>query len=149
MALIHQDLYNKENLTSIGVKEYVEKLTQELFDAYSVDKDRIFLEMDVQDMELDVDTLVPLGLIINELITNSLKYAFPEEHTGKLAVSLKTVDNHLRLSIKDDGIGYDPTPVREDSFGSTLVYALTEQLEGEIQISNQDGTDIEILIPSS
>lgn len=132
MALIHQDLYNKENLTGIGAKQYVEKLTQELFDTYRIDKDKVSLVMEVDDLELDVDTLVPLGLIINELITNSLKYAWPGGETGQLTVSLIKVDKKLELKVQDDGVGYDATQVRADSFGSTLIAALTEQLEGEM-----------------
>jgi len=112
MALIHQDLYNKENLMDIGVKQYVEKLTQELFDTYRVDKNRIILQMDVQDMELDVDTLVPLGLIINELITNSLKYAFPEGRKGNLLLSLSKTEGLLYLRVSDDGVGYDFNKVK-------------------------------------
>jgi len=147
MALIHQDLYNKENLMDIGVKQYVEKLTQELFDTYRVDKNRIILQMDVQDMELDVDTLVPLGLIINELITNSLKYAFPEGRKGNLLLSLSKTEGLLYLRVSDDGVGYDFNKVKSNSFGSTLINALTEQLEGTIETFSQNGTRIEITVP--
>lgn len=144
MALIHQDLYNKENLTSISVKTYIEKLTQELFNTYRVDKDRITLLMDIEDQELDVDTLVPIGLIINELITNSLKYAFPKNQTGNLIVSLKSRDSQIVLSVKDNGIGYKPDQVRSNSFGSTLISALTNQIEGKMDINSSEGTETTI-----
>lgn len=146
MALIHQDLYNKENLTGITVKTYMEKLIQELFDTYRIDKDRIKLELDIEDLELDVDTVIPLGLIINELITNSLKYAFPNEDTGILKVNLSEINDQLVLTISDNGIGYDTTKINKNSFGSTLVNALTEQLEGSIEIDNNQGTTILISI---
>ena len=146
MALIHQDLYNKENLTGITVKTYMEKLIQELFDTYRIDKDRIKLELDIEDLELDVDTVIPLGLIINELITNSLKYAFPNEDTGILKVNLSEINDQLVLTISDNGIGYDTTKINKNSFGSTLVNALTEQLEGTIEIDNNQGTTILISI---
>ena len=150
MALIHQDLYHKESLTEIGVKGYVEKLTSELFATYRIDTNLISLSMDVDDMELDVDTLIPLGLIINELLTNSLKYAFPAEREGSLLVSLSKSDNQIELVVKDDGVGYDPTEVRDDSFGSTLIAALTEQLEGVISFETKldGGTSVTIVIPS-
>jgi len=147
MALIHQDLYNKDNLTGIGVKVYLEKLTQELFDTYRIDKNRISLSMDVQDIELDVDVLVPLGLIINELITNSLKYAWKGDQTGKLSVSLVKSQGNHELIISDDGIGYDLSQVRDNSFGGTLITALTEQLEGTMKISSDGGTEVSIIIP--
>ena len=139
MALIHQDLYNRENLTGISVKEYIEKLTTELFGTYQVNQDQINLEMHIEDIELDVDTMVPLGLIINELISNSLKYAFPENRQGLLQVSLAIKDNNLRLQVTDDGIGYDVNKISEESFGSTLVKALTEQLDGKITTDGVNG----------
>jgi len=146
MALIHQDLYNKENLTDIGVKEYVEKLTSELFSTYRVDDSQVKLQMDVDDMDLDVDTLVPLGLILNELITNCLKYAFADSEGGVLSVSLTLENDMLLLRVKDNGVGYDPSSLREDSFGSTLVNALVEQLEGELRIEHQGGTEVSVVM---
>ena len=144
MALIHQDLYNKENLTGISVKEYIEKLTIELFATYRVNQDQISLEMQIEDIELDVDTMVPLGLIINELISNSLKYAFPENRKGLLQVSLTVKGDNLRLQVSDNGIGYDVNKVSEESFGSTLVKALTEQLEGKLVSDGVNGSTTKI-----
>lgn len=144
MALIHQDLYSKESLTDINVKQYIEKLTQELFDLYQIDKKGVFLKMDIQDLKLDVDTLVPLGLIINELITNSLKYAFPNNKSGTLLISLHEKNNELKLIVEDDGVGYDPEKVREHSFGHTLINALSEQLGGKITKRSTKGTSTQI-----
>ena len=146
MALIHQDLYNKDSITEISVKSYMEKLIQELFDTYRVDKNRISLTMKIDDIDLDVDTVIPLGLIINELITNCLKYAFPKERHGNLEVRLEEKNQRLILHIIDDGVGYNPENIRENSFGSTLVNALTEQLDGEMEINNTKGTKIRISI---
>ena len=149
MALIHQDLYNKENLMDIGVREYMEKLTQEIFSTYQIEPDRVTLTMQIDDIELDVDTLVPLGLIINELITNSLKYAYTDRSAGALSVSLTQGDRTLMLRVSDDGVGYDPLQVRKNSFGSTLITALVEQLEGDMQLSIEGGTNVEITIPKN
>lgn len=145
MALIHQDLYNKENLTSIGVKEYLEKLTKELFATYRIDDDLISLDLDIDQIELDVDTLVPLGLIINELITNSLKYAFPDNRRGQMLVAIKKSDNKLLLRVSDDGIGFNIENVRSNSFGATLISALTDQLDGTIKVDSINGTTTEII----
>jgi len=142
MALIHQDLYNKNNITGIGVKKYVERLTQELFSTYNIDKNKITLHKRIDDIELDIDALVPLGLIINELITNSLKYAWPTKVLGNLYVSLIKSNDTITLTIKDDGIGFDPSIVREDSFGSTLISALTLQLNGEYNLNTKKGTEV-------
>jgi len=149
MALIHQDLYNKESLTDVGVKEYVEKLTHELFTTYRIDTDKVSLTMQVDDIDLDIDTLVPLGLIINELLTNSLKYAFPEDAGGNITVALTEGESRITLKVADDGIGYDPMQVRQNSFGSSLISALVEQLEGSVDLSTDQGTSIELSIPNT
>lgn len=149
MALIHQDLYNKENITGISVKEYIEKLTQELFDTYLIDKSKISLQTNIEDIELDVDTLVPLGLIINELITNSLKYAWPTSDQGLLFIGIKNTPNKIELTVKDDGVGYDPKSIREDSFGATLISALTIQLDADYEVIIGNGTHITITMDPS
>jgi len=144
MALIHQDLYNKESITGISVGEYLSKLTSELFATYNVKSDRIKLVSDIEDLELDIDTLVPLGLIINELFSNCLKYAFPDDREGSLSISLREINEKLVLKIKDNGIGFDQNDLRENSFGNTLISALTEQLEGEIVTKSNNGTEVNI-----
>ena len=146
MALIHQDLYQKESITGIGVTDYLTRLTNELFSTYNIDPERIKLKTDIQEIDLDIDTLVPLGLIINELFSNCLKYAFPLDREGTLSISLKEYENKLHLHIKDDGIGFDPSTVRDNSFGTTLITALTEQLEGIMLINTDNGTDVQISI---
>ena len=146
MALIHQDLYNRENITGISVKDYIEKLAKELFYTYKITNDRIRFELEIEDIELDIDTVVPIGLILNELITNSLKYAWPEENNGVLTITLKKSNKSTRLTVKDDGIGYIPKEVREGSFGATLISALTQQLNGELNVKIDDGTETTIII---
>ncbi len=143
MAIIHQDLYNRENLTDIAVKDYFEKLCRELFDTYKVNNDQIQLIMDVEDMDIDIDTLIPLGLIINELITNTLKYAFPDGQAGALKIDFSRdsqTEDIYKLSIEDDGVGYDQNVVRPDSFGTTLIAALVSQLDGVIKTTTLNGT---------
>jgi len=144
MALIHQDLYNRDNLKGISVKEYLEKLTLELFSTYKITSEKVDLRMDIDDIELDIDTMVPLGLIINELLTNSLKYAFEGKENGMLSVNLKTKGDKVTLEITDNGKGYDPNEVGESSFGTTLINALTEQIEGKMSTDLSNGTSVNI-----
>ena len=144
MALIHQDLYNRENLKGVSVKEYLEKLTSELFSTYKITGDKVDLVLDIDDIELDVDTMIPLGLIINELLTNSLKYAFENKENGTITVRLKEKEEKFYLQISDDGEGYDPNEVRANSFGTTLINALTEQIEGEMTHDLTNGTSVNI-----
>ena len=142
MALIHQDLYNKENLTGVSVKEYIQKLSAELISTYRIDTKKIELDLDVPDFLLDVDTLIPLGLILNELLTNSLKYAFPDNRSGKIKIKVYEDAKGLRLDFLDDGIGMDTTKRKESSFGYRLIDTLLEQLEGEMEVKNDSGTQL-------
>ena len=148
MALIHQSLYQRENLTGVNVKEYVEKLTSELFHTYGVDEARVELTHQIEVEELDVDTLVPLGLIINELITNALKYAFPKDRSGKLIVALIRENSELLLKVIDDGVGFEKEAVRENAFGQKLIASLTKQLKGEISVDSHHGTSVQLLVKS-
>ncbi|MEO0725000.1 MAG: histidine kinase dimerization/phosphoacceptor domain -containing protein [Bacteroidota bacterium] len=139
MALIHQDLYNKEQLTSVNVREYLEKLCQELISTYQISPNQVSFQADIEPLDLDVDTLIPLGLIINELLTNALKYAFPKGASGQIHIKLHEVNNLLRLEVNDDGVGFDPASASSSSFGFRLINSLLRQLDGEMESSNQDG----------
>ncbi len=145
MALIHQDLYQNNNLNAVNVASYLDDLSKELFSTYNIDEDRINLELDIEDLELDLDSIIPLGLIINELITNSLKYAFPNDKSGLLRIKLRQVEEELVLNFSDNGIGYDIESVSQNkSFGTRLIKALTKQLDGQVAVASQNGTSVEI-----
>ncbi len=149
MALIHQDLYREDDLTGIRMREYVEKLARSLLSSHRMTDAGIELTIDVDDLDLDVDTAVPLGLILNELITNALKYAFHAEGTGHLTIRLKEQDDRLLLSVRDNGAGYDPDAERgEESsgFGLNMVRTFSQKLQAEWGIRNEDGTVVELRI---
>ncbi|MEL7148497.1 MAG: sensor histidine kinase, partial [Bacteroidota bacterium] len=140
MALIHQDLYNKEQLTSVNVQEYLEKLCRELISTYQLSTDQVQLTTAIQPLDLDVETLIPLGLIINELLTNALKYAFPDEKKGEIHIKLYEQEDHLHLEVNDNGIGFDAAQAKASSFGLRLIRSLLRQLDGEMQSTNQAGS---------
>ncbi|MDZ4750059.1 MAG: histidine kinase dimerization/phosphoacceptor domain -containing protein [Flavobacteriales bacterium] len=146
MAIIHQNLYSEENLTGIDVKDYVGKLSSSLFNSYKVDHDRIDFKTDIQNMILDVDTTIPLGLILNELISNALKYAFEGREEGTLLVSLKENDGVLLLVVKDDGIGMSQSEKRADSFGMKMIEAFAQKLGAEWKVKGDNGTEVELSI---
>ena len=148
MALIHQNLYQEDNLTGIEIKEYLEKLTNSLFSSYNISPDRITLDMDIENVNLDVDTVIPLGLIINELISNALKHAFPKETSGKIIVQLKEENSELVLNVKDNGVGLkgeDETLLKK-SFGYRLINAFKSQLDADLNIDGHQGTAVEMRI---
>lgn len=147
MTLIHQNLYQRENLTGIDVDSYFDKLVKSLFHSYNISKDRIHLETDIASLNLDVDTAVPLGLIANELITNALKYAFPNQKEGLISVKLEEKEGKLIFSVKDNGTGLQKsnTP-KKDGFGLELVDAFKAKLDAEVKICSDNGTKVELII---
>lgn len=146
MALIHQDLYNRENITELSPSIYLQKLSKELFSTYNISPDLVDMHLDIQEIDLDIEVMVPLGLIINELMTNSLKYGFPDGKKGEVQISMHEKAGGLELVIADTGVGYDQANVRQGSFGSTLIQSLCQQLEGDMTIeSSPQGTKTTIV----
>lgn len=148
MALIHQNLYQEDNLTGISVTEYLEKLTENLFHSYNISPDRVKLKLNIDEVNLDVDTMVPLGLIINELVSNSLKYAFPNDQNGMITVTLKELGDHIELKVSDDGIGLGKAgeSALSHSFGYRLIHAFKSQLEADLEILSDQGTTVTLSI---
>ncbi len=149
MAMIHQRLYSENNLKSIVLNDYVSELGQELLSSYGLNDSEIGLEIDIEPLVLDVDTMIPLGLILTELISNALKHAFPQQK-GKIIVSIKKEPNTLRLQISDNGIGLTSQSSTNDksskSFGLQLVETLAQKLDAQLDIKQDIGTCITLII---
>jgi two-component sensor histidine kinase/ligand-binding sensor domain-containing protein len=146
MALIHEKLYQSQDLARIDFADYLRNLTSHLFRSYSGRSD-ITLNLEVSDVRLGVDVGIPCGLIVNELVSNALKHAFPNGRSGQITVSLQRTDDTYVLSVKDDGVGFPKDVDFRDSpsLGLQLVNTLTTQLEGEVElISNGQGTEFRI-----
>ncbi|HKO76433.1 MAG TPA: histidine kinase dimerization/phosphoacceptor domain -containing protein, partial [Flavobacterium sp.] len=141
MSLIHQKLYMSENISTINMPVYIKELVEYLKDSFQL-KQRIRFEIKIEQLELDVVQAVPLGLIINEAVTNSIKYAFPNDQEGLIFITLVSKNtNHYLLSIQDNGIGI-PIEFKEkaNSFGMSLIKGLSDDLEGTFSIENSNGT---------
>ena len=146
MVLVHEKLYESENLAGIDFAEYIRSMTSYLFSLYRIGQ-AIGLNIDIKDVLLDVNTAIPCGLIINELISNSLKYAFPENIVGEICIQLfSDKDDKFTLIVKDNGIGFPKDlDFREtESLGMQLVIMLVEQLEGTIELDKTKGTTFTI-----
>lgn len=148
MALIHQNLYQNENLSGVSVEMYLSNLLKELFSTYSIDENKIKLDLDIEEINLDVDTMVPFGLILNELVSNCLKHAFPGGREGNIKISLKDIDNVLNLSVVDNGVGIGNEIDFQESktFGNRLIKAFTKKLNADLEVLNKEGTTINIKI---
>jgi PAS domain S-box-containing protein len=150
MALIHERLYKSENLSKIKAGEYIKNLIEYLEGTYHFPSREIEITTELKDLYLNLDVAIPCGLIINELVTNSMKYAFPHNHKGNIKVSLLS-DNeeNLVLTIKDNGVGMPLNfkTLNPQSLGLELVNLMAKQLNGIMAIDGTAGTTISITFP--
>ena len=146
MASIHEKLCQSEDLSKIIFSDYIKDMVNNIFKSYGLSS-RIKLIVDVEEIILDIDASIPCGLIVNELITNSMKYAFPEGKEGEIRVSLcKNDKDEIELTVGDNGVGMpEGLDFRNaDSLGLTLVNALVKQLEGKMELNKEKGTKFKI-----
>jgi PAS domain S-box-containing protein len=146
MAFIHEKLYRTENFSQIKFSDYVQNLAQNLIDTYELSVASVDLKCDLEEVFLNLDNAIPCGLIINELISNSLKYAFVEREKGEIQIVLKTKNNQVELKIADNGAGIPKglDIYNTDSLGLQLVNTLVEQLEGNLKLDLEKVTSFTI-----
>jgi PAS domain S-box-containing protein len=149
MALIHEQLYRTENLSNINVADYFYSMTNMLFKAYTVGASKVKHIVDVADIKIDIDVLIPLGLIVNELMSNALKYAFSDTENGELFMGLSAgEDNTFILVVKDNGTGIPEglDIYSTKSLGMQIVTSLTEQIGGTLELNRNNGTEFRITV---
>jgi PAS domain S-box-containing protein len=149
MALIHEKLYQSHNLSSIDFEAYLQNLVGNLMIAYNVDRKRIRVAISAQKLPLTINTAIPMGLMMNELISNSLKYAFPDGKTGSLTIHASVEGNTITVKVRDDGVGIpeDFEWKNAKSLGLHLVQMLTRQLRGTVELTREGGTQFAVTIP--
>ncbi|MBF4475981.1 sensor histidine kinase [Methanobacterium formicicum] len=142
MAMIHEKLYQSDKFNSINFRDYLKTLINRLIYEYSQDLGHIDLELDIENVELNIETSVPCGLIINELVSNSLKHAFPQGRNGKIIVKFHKMKDKYVLMVGDNGIGPLEKSVLESSkkLGFNLVKSLIKQLDASLEILESEGT---------
>ncbi|GBO52121.1 circadian input kinase A [Pseudanabaena sp. lw0831] len=148
MALIHAQLHNNEDLANINFRDYISDLIANLFQCYVNHSEHIQYKLDVINIFLPLEQSIPLGLIINELISNTLKYAFPHG-SGEINIQLTQTENQYHLIVADDGIGLPPDLdlANTESLGMQLVHSLTDQLEGTLLYNGENGTKFQVFFP--
>ncbi|MEH1827062.1 MAG: PAS domain S-box protein [Nostoc sp.] len=147
ISLIHKNLYTSANIGQIDVADYIHNLAASLLISYQIWPNKIALETDIDPLSLNVDQAIACGLVINELISNALKHAFPDQQVGTISIALRNAGNNIEMTIRDNGIGLpDNLDWRNtDSLGLSLVHDLvTEQLEGDITLERNHGTVFKI-----
>ncbi|UCE40803.1 MAG: PAS domain S-box protein [Candidatus Aminicenantes bacterium] len=147
MALIHEVLYLSENLDKINFSDYIKRITNHLFAMFSRKAKKIKLELDVGEYYLDIDKAIPCGLIINELVSNAFKHAFPDGKTGKIQVYLNNKLDRYTVVVKDTGVGFpdDVDMNNTETLGLQLVNDLVKQIEGAYQLQRDGGTTFKIV----
>ncbi|MFA5332081.1 MAG: PAS domain S-box protein [Methanoregula sp.] len=150
LARIYEEITRSDDLTCIPVLHYLEKLGADLYDTYHIDPDRVLLGITADSIVLDINTAIPVGLIFNELVSNSLKYAFPDNRSGHVEVHIQQDNTSTSFTVKDDGIGlpaeFDPD--RISTVGLELVSILCRQIHGTMTCSGKCGTEVSIRFPS-
>ncbi|MBN2103605.1 response regulator [bacterium] len=148
IALVHEKLYKSKNFSEIDFSSYVRSIVHELMRAYLI-PEKVEVKIDIQDIYLSIDIAIPLGLIVNELMTNALKYAFPEQKGGHVKISLHSIsDQQYALKFSDDGLGFNKDAIlKKRGLGLQLVGILTEQLEGHLKIDCEKGSRFLIQFP--
>ncbi len=150
MALVHEQLYQSANLSRINFASYLKHLSSHLFQSCGVSTHRVHLELETEELELEVNTAIPLGMIFNELLTNSLKHGFPHERSGEIKVILRRVEaSKALLAVADNGIGLPADFSLENSatLGLQIVHTLTNQIRAEIELEPGPGTSFRIIFP--
>ncbi len=143
MSFIHESLYQTRDFSRIEFSDYILSLSNNLIHSYSIEAGKIKLSTDFKKVFLSLDQAIPCGLIVNELVSNALKYAFPQGTTGEISLKIKESDNIIRIHIADNGIGLpaDLDVEHSESLGLQLVYTLIDQLDATIEVNSEKGTN--------
>ena len=147
MALIHKDLYQHDNLKGVNTKDYIDKLVDGLSDSYQTEQRQIEIVSDIEPIILDVDTMIPLGLLVNELISNAIKHAFINQDKGKIKVHLAERNDILNLAVIDNGQGVeDLEAIKSKSFGFSLIQSFAKKLDAAMILESNEGFRVELNI---
>jgi PAS domain S-box-containing protein len=147
MALIHEKLYTSRSLSQIEFSSYLRSLASTLFSSLQISPSQVELKTDLEELSFDINTAIPCGLIVNELVSNSLKHAFPGARHGEILLRLRrAAGNEYLMSVRDNGVGFpDHIDFREtESLGMQLVNMLVDQIEGRIEIEKKAGTEFRV-----
>lgn len=141
MALVHEKLYKSSDLSNINMKDYVRELAGSIFDSYKNILGRVSLDLRIDALQFPIDYAIPCGLILNELISNSVKHAFPGDRTGEIRIALYSDRGRFRLEYADNGVGFGGyyENLKKKSLGLQIIQTLINQVGGEMEVTNRNG----------
>jgi two-component sensor histidine kinase len=150
ISMVHERLYKKENLSKINLKQYLSELVQELIKSFPVYISQIKVVEDLEKIELELTKAVPVGLIINEALTNSLKHAFNSNSNNPIiTIKMQIIYDRIHLSLKDNGLGFNDIANRKDtSLGLSLIESLCDQIDAQVVFKNDGGACVSIVFPA-
>jgi two-component system, sensor histidine kinase PdtaS len=146
MSRMYEQLYQSSALKDIEADLYLSQLANSLVRTYAVNAGKIQLTLDLEPVKMDMKRMVPIGLIVNELVTNAVKYAFPDDRTGEVRLSFEKLNKHIVLSVSDDGVGL-PKGIdvkRAESLGLSIVSMLADQIDAELVVTGTKGTTVSL-----
>lgn len=147
IALIHQSLYQNSNINQLSIEDYIKEMIENLFATYKIDENNVKLDLEIEDINLDVETMISLGLILNELLTNCLKHAFENNQNGRIYIQLNEIDGQLILIVQDNGKGIDEIQFsKNSSFGNKLLRAFSNKLKADFTVEKDEGTIVTMKI---
>ncbi len=151
MASVHEQLYQSQDLSHVDFGTYLQTLTRQMFQSYELNSEAISLDFEIDSIPLDIYYAIPCALIVNELVTNSLKHAFPGSRSGRIKVSLLSESGAISIQVSDDGVGIpDSVDIYEtSSLGLQLVNILTQQIGGDLHLDRENGAHFTITFPEN
>jgi two-component sensor histidine kinase len=149
IAMVHERLYKKDNLSKINLKLYLSELVKEVIKSFPVTSQQIEIHEELEKVELEITKAVPIGLIVNEALTNSLKHAFVNsDHSPKVKIKMHAIYDRIHLSMSDNGSGFSSKQKRDEtSLGLSLIESLCDQIDGEIAFRNEGGACVSLVFP--
>lgn len=152
MAILHKNLYVGEDLNMVNIQQYFEGLVNSILNSYDKSENEIDLDIKANDILLDVESVIPIGLIVNELVTNSLKHAFPDAKEERPSIEVKMTEkqNYYTLRVTDNGVGIEDEVInkgKKESFGQRLIRSLSQKLKASVSVNNEKGTVVSFVLP--
>ena len=143
MVMVHENLYQNHDLSKVDFKEYLNNLTTSIKSAYQGFK-KIEIQIDISNIYFDVQTAIPIGLIVNELVNNAYKHAFKNKEKGIILIQITQKDDQYQLMVSDDGLGITNQQINHNGLGLELVRLLISQIKGILEMDNSNGTSFKI-----
>lgn len=151
MAMIHEKLYQSKSFAEIDLKDYMKELTNHICSTYITNDKKIVLESNFDDVQLNINQAVPVGLIINEILANAIEHGFEGRQEGTIKIGMHQVDEKIQIQIKNDGNGLpdDVDFAQSESTGFAIVGALIKQIDGDLSVENKEGLNIKLTFHKS